>query len=383
MGRFLRGILLGIGVALLFAPMRGEELRRLLSERLQRVRGYIPEKTELNQYSQQVSGRVSQTASDLKDYAAQATAQVKDTASNLGTIAQQAGSSVKETASNLGTVAQQAGSDVKSTVSTLSSTAQDVAQQATAKVQDTVSTLSSTAQNVAQQATAKAKDAVNTVSSAAQQTTAKAQDVAQQTTAKVQDTASNVSQTVQDKAQQVTAKVQNTGNTAADTAKQVAAKAQQSVQSTTAATVNAATNVSTAPTTGNSLSTIPGIEPEIQGKLEAQGVYTTQQLLEQTTTKDERANLAQKATMSIHMLKTLADRADLMRLQGITADIATMLEEAGVDGSKDLRRRNPEHLYTTLMEAQQSGKSAYTTPGLDQITQWIAEAMALTSSNQE
>ena len=228
------------------------------------------------------------------------------------------------------------------------------------------------AQDVAQQATAKAKDTVNTLSS-----------TAQQTTAKVQDTVSNVSQTVQDKAQQATAKAQNTGSTVADTAKQVAAKAQQSVQSTTAATVNAATNVSTAPTTGNSLSTIPGIEPEIQGKLEAQGVYTTQQLLEQTTTKDERANLAQKATMSIHMLKTLADRADLMRLQGITADIATMLEEAGVDGSKDLRRRNPEHLYTTLMEAQQSGKSAYTTPGLDQITQWIAEAMALTSSNQE
>jgi len=83
------------------------------------------------------------------------------------------------------------------------------------------------------------------------------------------------------------------------------------------------------------------------------------------------------------MLKTLADRADLMRLQGVTADVATMLEEAGVAGSKDLRRRNPEHLYATLKEAQETGNNAYNTPGIDQLTQWIAEAMALTSSTQE
>ena len=83
------------------------------------------------------------------------------------------------------------------------------------------------------------------------------------------------------------------------------------------------------------------------------------------------------------MLKTLSDRADLMRIQGVNADVATMLEEAGVAGSKDLRRRNPEHLYTTLQEAQATGNNAYSTPGVDQLTQWIADAMALTSSTQE
>ncbi len=371
MGRFLRGILLGIGVALLVAPMRGEQLRRLLNERLQQLLGYVPEKAQLNEYTQQVSGRVSQTASELKDYATQAAAQVKDTASNLGAIAQQAGASTKDTASDIGTVAQQAGSDLKSTVNNLSSTAQDAAQQATAKVKDTVSTLSSTAQDVAQQATTKAKDTASTLSTAAQQATAK-----------VQDTASTVSNTVQDKVQQATAKVQDTAGNIADTTKQAAVKTQQNVQSSTSATVNSAksavSSVSTS-STDNLIATIPGIEPEIQAKLEAQGIQTTPQLLEQTNSKEERAILAQKAEMSTHMLKMLADRADLMRLQGVTADVATLLEEAGVGGTKDLRRRNPEHLYATLLEAQSSGKSAYTTPGLDQITQWIAEAMAITS----
>ena len=35
MGRFLRNVLIGIGIGLLIAPMPGEELRRLLSERFQ------------------------------------------------------------------------------------------------------------------------------------------------------------------------------------------------------------------------------------------------------------------------------------------------------------------------------------------------------------
>ena len=130
---------------------------------------------------------------------------------------------------------------------------------------------------------------------------------------------------------------------------------------------------------GDSLSTIPGIVLEIQTKLEANGIHTTQNLLSQTATKEERGDLSQRAGVSTHVLKMLTDRADLMRLQGIGSDIAVMLEEAGVNGCKDLRRRNPEHLYVTLEEEQHSGNIV---PSIEQITEWIAEAMAATSSQE-
>lgn len=90
MNSFFKGMLFGVGVGLLVAPMRGDEMRRLLSQRLEEIRGYLPESDQLNQYTQQISGRVSQTASNLKDYTQQAATTAKSAASNLSDIAQSA-----------------------------------------------------------------------------------------------------------------------------------------------------------------------------------------------------------------------------------------------------------------------------------------------------
>ena len=97
MNNFFKGILFGVGIGLLVAPMRGEEMRRVVSERVNERRGYLPENEQLSQYTQQVSDRVSQTASSLKDYAQQASTTVKSAASNLSNITQSAASDVKQT----------------------------------------------------------------------------------------------------------------------------------------------------------------------------------------------------------------------------------------------------------------------------------------------
>ncbi len=39
MKSFVRGMLVGVGVGLLVAPMKGEEMRRLLAERFAELRG--------------------------------------------------------------------------------------------------------------------------------------------------------------------------------------------------------------------------------------------------------------------------------------------------------------------------------------------------------
>ena len=96
MKRFITGILLGVGIGLLIAPMRGEETRRQLAERFAELRGYLPENEQLNEYVQQVSDRVSQTSSNLKDYAQQAVSKVKDTGNTLSELGQKAGTDVKQ-----------------------------------------------------------------------------------------------------------------------------------------------------------------------------------------------------------------------------------------------------------------------------------------------
>jgi len=93
---FIAGLLLGLGIGLLAAPMRGEETRRQLADRFAELRGYIPENEQFNEYVSQVTDRVSQTGSNLKDYAQQAVSKVKDTGSTLGELGQKAGTDVKQ-----------------------------------------------------------------------------------------------------------------------------------------------------------------------------------------------------------------------------------------------------------------------------------------------
>ncbi len=97
MGRFINGVLIGVGVGLLVAPMRGEEMQRLLRERYQQLRANLPEKEQVIQASQQVAANLSQTASTVKGAAQQAASKVQETGSTLGNLAQQAASTVKQT----------------------------------------------------------------------------------------------------------------------------------------------------------------------------------------------------------------------------------------------------------------------------------------------
>src|SRR6266480_1323057 len=118
MNSFVRGMLFGVGIGLLVAPMRGEEMRRLVGERLQELRGYLPENEQLNQYVQQVSDRVSQASGNLSDLAQQASSKVKETGSQLGTLGQQATETVRQTAQATTDTAKQAARSAKQSAST-------------------------------------------------------------------------------------------------------------------------------------------------------------------------------------------------------------------------------------------------------------------------
>ena len=116
---FIKGILVGVGVGLLVAPLSGQETRRVLRERYTEWRDSLPEDSRVNQYANQVSERVSQTKENLQHYTDQAVSAVKDKSSTLGNKAQQyagqAVSKVKDTGSTLGDKAQQSVQQMKQT----------------------------------------------------------------------------------------------------------------------------------------------------------------------------------------------------------------------------------------------------------------------------
>jgi len=112
---FVRGVLVGVGVGLLIAPMTGEEMRRQLAQRAAKMRSYLPEdaNAQLSQYTQQITERVSQTGSNLKGYAQQAATKVKETGTTLGDLAQKATSDVKQTAQDTADITKQSVASAK------------------------------------------------------------------------------------------------------------------------------------------------------------------------------------------------------------------------------------------------------------------------------
>jgi gas vesicle protein len=86
MNRFVTGLLIGVGVVagLIVLLTRGSKTQSFLRERLQQVRGTLPEPEHVQQYAQQVADRVSQAAGDVKDTAQQAMKKVKNVGSDLG-----------------------------------------------------------------------------------------------------------------------------------------------------------------------------------------------------------------------------------------------------------------------------------------------------------
>ena len=109
MSRFTNGVLVGVGLSLLFAPRTGQEMRSLLAERLRYLRGIPPENEELKQQLHQMTARVQ----ELQEQANRA-AEMGSTVQNY---AQQTASSASSVQRDLKNAAQQAGTDVPSTQS--------------------------------------------------------------------------------------------------------------------------------------------------------------------------------------------------------------------------------------------------------------------------
>jgi gas vesicle protein len=84
-----KGILIGLGIGLLVAPMKGKDLRKQIGERFNETRNSLQENDQLNTYIHQVQDKVSPTVDSLKDRAQQAVSQVKDSSNQLGSKVQQ------------------------------------------------------------------------------------------------------------------------------------------------------------------------------------------------------------------------------------------------------------------------------------------------------
>lgn len=120
-----------------------------------------------------------------------------------------------------------------------------------------------------------------------------------------------------------------------------------------------------------------GIGPAFAAKLQAAGVRTSDALLERGGSKKGRDELAAATGISGKLILEWANHADLMRLKGVGAEYADLLEAAGVDSCAELAQRNAANLTTTFGELDAGRNTVRRIPTQAEVERWIAEAKTM------
>lgn len=123
--------------------------------------------------------------------------------------------------------------------------------------------------------------------------------------------------------------------------------------------------------------TIEGIGPVYRGKLEAVGIATVDDLIDRCGLPSRRQEVAAITGLRQQQLLKWVQIADLMRLQGVGKEYSQLLEAAGVHTLSALRSRDVEKLHTRIAEVNEFKKLARRTPGLHDVSAWVAAAQSL------
>ena len=126
-----------------------------------------------------------------------------------------------------------------------------------------------------------------------------------------------------------------------------------------------------------SIDTIEGIGDTYADKLREAGIKTTGALLKKCCAKSGRAGLASETGISEKLILKWTNHADLMRIKGIGGEYAELLEAAGVDTIKELRRRNAENLATKMDEINAEKSLTRQVPNAGTLQGWIDQAKDL------
>jgi predicted RecB family nuclease len=126
-----------------------------------------------------------------------------------------------------------------------------------------------------------------------------------------------------------------------------------------------------------SISAIQSMDHRSATKLRKAGVRTTDSLLKLASTRTGRRRLARETSLPEADILGWVNRADLLRIPGVGSEYADLLEVAGVDTIRELRRRNPDRLLETMTELNLRKRLVRRLPTDPMVREWVEEAKQL------
>ncbi len=128
-------------------------------------------------------------------------------------------------------------------------------------------------------------------------------------------------------------------------------------------------------TTDYPIRVLVGVNDTIAEKLEEQEITTTKEFLEMCVTRNDRQIISDLLEIHEGDILTMANMADLLRIETITPPWAWLLEKVGVDTIPELAQRNPERLYKSIEEYDIAFlDDVNDKPSGDDVKEWVAKA---------
>mgnify|MGYP000562740492 CR=1 FL=1 len=127
------------------------------------------------------------------------------------------------------------------------------------------------------------------------------------------------------------------------------------------------------------LESIEGIGAANAKKLRAAGVKSTDSLLKTGGTKKGRKDLAASSGIGERSILEWVNRADLMRVKGVSTQYSDLLEASGVDTVKELAKRRPDNLTVKMKQVNDAAVAKGSSivrrpPSQKEVEKWVAQA---------
>ncbi len=122
------------------------------------------------------------------------------------------------------------------------------------------------------------------------------------------------------------------------------------------------------------------IDPAQAERLNTVGVVNDDELLVRGATRAGRRDLAAASGIPEEAILTWVKRIELLRLDGIHPKHINLLAAAGVDGTRELARRDARHLADTLAELNRTRATKRDAPFVGEVVGWIDAARGATSA---
>lgn len=122
---------------------------------------------------------------------------------------------------------------------------------------------------------------------------------------------------------------------------------------------------------------IEGIGEAYAPKLKAVDISTTEALLDRCATPQGRKDVAEATGINLKLVLEWSNRADLMRIKGVSTQYSDLLEAAGVDTVPELAQRNAQNLHKTMVTTNEDKKLVRQMPTANQVADWVQQAKAL------